>query len=70
MAVLLRAVGVPTRIVNGFLMGEYNPVGDTYVVRQSDAHSWVEVYCQVRNGPNSIPLRAAAISRMAASLRN
>ena len=44
MAVLLRAVGVPTRIVNGFLMGEYNPVGDTYVVRQSDAHSWVEVY--------------------------
>jgi protein-glutamine gamma-glutamyltransferase len=44
MAVLLRAAGVPTRIVNGFLMGEYNPVGDTYIVRQSDAHSWVEVY--------------------------
>src|SRR5262249_6134891 len=33
-----------TRIVNGFLMGEYNPVGDDYIVRQSDAHSWVEVY--------------------------
>jgi hypothetical protein len=31
-------------MVNGFLMGEYNPVGDTYIVRQSDAHSWVEVY--------------------------
>jgi transglutaminase-like putative cysteine protease len=44
MAVLLRAAGIPTRIVNGFLMGEYNPVGDTYIVRQSDAHSWVEVY--------------------------
>jgi protein-glutamine gamma-glutamyltransferase len=44
MAVLLRAAGVPTRLVNGFLMGEYNPVGDTYIVRQSDAHSWVEVY--------------------------
>src|SRR5262249_43810686 len=44
MAILLRAAGVPTRIVNGFLMGEYNPVGDDYIVRQSDAHSWVEVY--------------------------
>jgi transglutaminase-like putative cysteine protease len=44
MAVLLRAAGVPTRLVNGFLMGEYNPVGDVYIVRQSDAHSWVEVY--------------------------
>jgi transglutaminase-like putative cysteine protease len=44
MAVLLRAAGVPTRMVNGFLMGEYNPVGDTYIIRQSDAHSWVEVY--------------------------
>jgi transglutaminase-like putative cysteine protease len=44
MAVLLRAAGVPTRIVNGFLMGDYNPVGDVYRVRESDAHSWVEVY--------------------------
>jgi len=44
MAVLLRAVDVPTRLVNGFLMGEYNPVGNTYIIRQSDAHSWVEVY--------------------------
>jgi len=44
MAILLRASGVPTRLVNGFLMGEYNPVGDSYIVRQSDAHSWVEVY--------------------------
>src|SRR5207302_4337115 len=44
MAILLRAAGIPTRIVNGFLMGEYNPVGDDYIIRQSDAHSWVEVY--------------------------
>jgi transglutaminase-like putative cysteine protease len=44
MAILLRAAGVPTRIVNGFLMGEYNPVGNAYIVRQSDAHAWVEVY--------------------------
>jgi transglutaminase-like putative cysteine protease len=44
MAILLRSTGIPTRIVNGFLMGEYNPIGDSYIVRQSDAHSWVEVY--------------------------
>jgi protein-glutamine gamma-glutamyltransferase len=44
MAVLLRASGVHTRVVNGFLMGEYNPVGDAYIIRQSDAHSWIEVY--------------------------
>jgi hypothetical protein len=44
MAILLRSAGIPTRIVNGFLMGEYNPVGDDYIIRQSDAHSWVEVY--------------------------
>jgi transglutaminase-like putative cysteine protease len=44
MAILLRAVGIPTRLVNGFLMGEYNPVASDYVIRQSSAHSWVEVY--------------------------
>jgi hypothetical protein len=44
MAVLLRAAGIPTRLVNGFLMGEYNPVGGDYIIRQSDAHSWVEVF--------------------------
>jgi hypothetical protein len=44
MAVLLRASGVPTRLVNGFLMGEYNAIGDHYLVRESDAHSWVEVF--------------------------
>jgi protein-glutamine gamma-glutamyltransferase len=44
MALLLRAAGVPTRLVNGFLMGEYNPVGQDYIVRESDAHSWIEAY--------------------------
>jgi transglutaminase-like putative cysteine protease len=44
MAVMLRTLGVPTRIVNGFQPGEYNAAADAYVVRQADAHSWVEVY--------------------------
>ncbi len=43
-AILLRAVGVPTRIVNGFLQGEWNPIGGYLIVRESDAHSWVEVF--------------------------
>src|SRR5262249_36808620 len=44
MAILLRTAGIPTRLINGFLMGEYNPVGEDYIIRQSDAHSWVEAY--------------------------
>lgn len=44
MVILLRAAGIPTRLINGFLMGEYNPVGQDFIVRESDAHSWVEVY--------------------------
>ena len=43
MALLLREVGVPTRNVNGYYGAHYNDIGDFYVVRQADAHSWVEV---------------------------
>ena len=44
MAVLLRTRGIAARVVNGFLPGEYNEAAEAYTVRQSDAHSWVEVY--------------------------
>jgi transglutaminase-like putative cysteine protease len=44
MTILLRTLGVPSREVNGFLPGEYNDLGGDYIVRASDAHSWVEVY--------------------------
>ena len=44
MSVLLRAVGVPTRNVNGFLGGEWNEYGGYLAVRAGDAHSWVEVW--------------------------
>ncbi|HEX8633816.1 MAG TPA: DUF3488 and transglutaminase-like domain-containing protein [Pyrinomonadaceae bacterium] len=44
MAVMLRTAGVASRVVNGFQLGEYNDAADVYTVRQSDAHSWVEVY--------------------------
>jgi hypothetical protein len=44
MAILLRAVDVPTRNVNGFLGGEWNEYGGYLAVRGGDAHSWVEVW--------------------------
>ena len=44
MAVMLRTHGIASRVVNGFLPGEYNEAAGAYTVRQSDAHSWVEAY--------------------------
>lgn len=44
MAIMLRTQGITTRIVNGFQTGEYNEAADVFVVKQKDAHSWVEVY--------------------------
>jgi transglutaminase-like putative cysteine protease len=44
MAIMLRTQGIATRIVNGFQQGEYNETAEVFVVRQKDAHSWVEVY--------------------------
>ena len=44
MAIMLRTLGVPARLVNGFQTGSYNRVGKDFVVRARDAHSWVEVY--------------------------
>ncbi len=44
MTVMLRTLGVPARYINGFQTGEYNNVGGDFIVRASDAHSWVEAY--------------------------
>jgi protein-glutamine gamma-glutamyltransferase len=44
MAVMLRTLGIPSREVNGFLPGEFNDIAGDYIVRASDAHSWVEAY--------------------------
>ena len=43
-ALLLRAAGVPSRYVNGFLGGEWNEIGHYVDVRENRAHSWVEAY--------------------------
>jgi hypothetical protein len=44
MTVMLRSLGIPARYINGFQTGEYNDVGGDFIVRASDAHSWVEAY--------------------------
>ena len=41
---MMRAAGVPARVVTGYLGGEWNPIGRYFIVRQSDAHSWAEVW--------------------------
>lgn len=68
MAVMLRTQGIASRVVNGFLPGEYNETVDAYTVRQSDAHSWVEVYFPQTNSwvtfdPTPPAGRAARVRR-------
>ncbi len=48
LAVMLRTLGIPSRVVTGFLVTEYNPLTGWHVVRMSDAHSWVEVWLPER----------------------
>lgn len=44
MVLMLRSIGIPARLVTGFLATEWNDFGGYYTVRQRDAHAWVEVY--------------------------
>jgi transglutaminase-like putative cysteine protease len=44
MAIMLRTQGIATRVVNGFHGGDYNDAADVTVIRQRNAHAWVEVY--------------------------
>lgn len=50
LALLGRAMDVPTRLVTGFLGGEWNEYGDFLGVRQGDAHAWVEAYIPTQGG--------------------
>ena len=44
MAVMLRTLGIPARVVNGFRSAEFNDLTGNYVIRAKDAHAWVEAY--------------------------
>lgn len=67
MVLLLRAAGVPARVVNGYRMDEWNQLGGYYIVRQSDAHAWVEAYIRPGGWRTYDPTaqRAAGLNRPA-----
>lgn len=44
MVLLLRTQGIPARLATGFLGADYNPIEGYYIVRQSNAHAWVEAF--------------------------
>jgi transglutaminase-like putative cysteine protease len=44
LAIMLRTLGIPTRVVTGFDSGIYNPISGRQIIRASDAHSWVEAW--------------------------
>jgi len=62
--VLMRAAGVPARVVAGYQGGEINPIDGTLVVRQSDAHAWSEVWLAEQGWVRVDPTAAAAPRRI------
>jgi transglutaminase-like putative cysteine protease len=63
-AVMLRAAGVPARIVTGYQGGEINGYTDLHVVRQSDAHAWTEVWFEDRGWVRVDPVTAVLPERV------
>ena len=65
---LMRAAGVPARVVTGYQGGELNPIDRIITVRQSDAHAWAEVYLRGRGWIRVDPTAAAAPGRIGSGL--
>ncbi len=63
--VLMRAAGIPARVVTGYQGGEYNPIGGYLLVRQRDAHAWAEVWLEERGWTRIDPTAAVAPERIA-----
>lgn len=62
--VLMRAAGVPARVVTGYQGGETNPVDGYLTVRQSDAHAWAEIWLEDKGWVRVDPTAAVAPSRI------
>nr|WP_221269789.1 transglutaminaseTgpA domain-containing protein [Deinococcus budaensis] len=67
-AVLLRAAGLPTRLVGGYLGGEPGLGGDYLIVRQQDAHAWTEVWLPGQGWVRVDPTAVVAPARVNAGL--
>ena len=61
---LMRAAGVPARVVTGYQGGDINPVDGYMIVRQSDAHAWAEVWLKGRGWVRFDPTAAASPVRV------
>jgi transglutaminase-like putative cysteine protease len=61
---LMRAADIPARVVTGYQGGEYNRLAGYYIVRQSDAHAWSEVWLQGRGWVRVDPTAAVAPERI------
>ena len=61
---LMRAAGLPVRIVTGYQGGELNPNGNYLIVRQSDAHAWAEVWLQGQGWVRIDPTAAVSPARI------
>ena len=62
--VLMRAAGVPARVVGGYQGGEHNPLDNYLVVRQSDAHAWAEVWLNGQGWVRIDPTAAVSPTRI------
>ena len=67
-ALLMRAAGIPARIVTGYQGGEFNKVGNYLIVRQSDAHAWTEVWIADRGWVRVDPTAAVSPNRIESGL--
>jgi protein-glutamine gamma-glutamyltransferase len=63
-ATLMRAGGVPARVVTGYLGGEWNLIGEFIEVRQADAHAWTEVWLEGRGWTRIDPTAVVAPERL------
>jgi transglutaminase-like putative cysteine protease len=61
---VMRAAGVPARVVTGYQGGEFNPIGGYLIVRQSDAHAWAEIWVAGRGWLRVDPTAAVAPERI------
>ncbi|MGC3980929.1 MAG: DUF3488 and transglutaminase-like domain-containing protein [Steroidobacteraceae bacterium] len=67
---LMRAAGVPARVVTGYQGGELNSIDNYLIVRQSDAHAWSEVWLQGRGWVRIDPTAAIAPQRVENGLQS
>ncbi|MDP5007916.1 MAG: transglutaminase domain-containing protein, partial [Glaciimonas sp.] len=62
--ILMRAAGIPARVVTGYQGGDINPIDGMMTIRQSDAHAWAEVWLQTQGWTRVDPTAAVAPSRI------